>query len=84
MRVSLQFRTGNGGDMMRRWQRSVFLDTVNQGRIIPFAELTPAPGTSEAAPALEEISQILFVVDTTNNRPGASGRFWISSVALQR
>jgi hypothetical protein len=82
MRISVQLRTGNGGETLRRWQRSVYLDAVDQERTVSFSELTPSAGTDEPTPQLDQISQVLFVVDTTNNRPGSSGRFWIKSASL--
>jgi hypothetical protein len=84
MRLSVQLRTGNGGETLRRWQRSVFLDTSDQERTIAFDEVVPSAGTEEPTPPLGEISQILFVVDTRNNPPGSSGRFWISRASFER
>ena len=84
MRISLQFRTANVGGTMRRWQRSVYLETVDRHRIIKFSDLAPSDGTAAATPPLDQISQILFVVDTVNTRPGESGRVWIKSPEFQR
>jgi hypothetical protein len=84
MRISVQIRTGNGGETLRRWQRSVYLDTADQERTVAFSEVVPSAGTDEPVPPLDQISQILFVVDTRNNLPGSSGRFWIKRAAFQR
>jgi hypothetical protein len=84
MRISVQLRTGNGGETLRRWQRSVYLDTADQERTVAFSDVVPSAGTSEPTPPLDQISQILFVVDTRNNLPGSSGRFWIKRAAFER
>ena len=78
MRVSVQFRTANVGGTMRRWQRSVFVDTVDEQRTIAFSDLTPSDSSAESDPPLDQISQILFVVDTVNTTPGTAGRFWVN------
>lgn len=77
MRISVQLRTDHG-----RWHRSVYVDTFNQQRTVFFDDLTPAGGTDK--PALAEVRSILFVVDSTNTKPGTSGRVWITNPALQR
>jgi hypothetical protein len=84
MRISVQFRTGNGGETLRRWQRSVYLDIVDQERTVAFSDVVPSAGTDEPLPPLDQISQILFVVETGNNLPGSSGRFWIRRAAFER
>jgi hypothetical protein len=82
MRISVQLRADADGTL-KRWQRSVYVDTVDRSHTVDFAELVPSEGTDIAEPPLEQVSQILFVVDTTNTRPGSSGRLWIQSAALQ-
>jgi hypothetical protein len=84
MRISVQFRTANIGGTMRRWQRSVFLDTVDEQRTIAFSDLTPSDGSAEGDPPLDQISQILFVVDTVNTTPGTAGQFWVKDAELRR
>jgi hypothetical protein len=84
MRISVQLRTGNEGEALRRWQRSVYLDTSDQEHSVRFSEVVPSAGTDEPVPPLDQISQILFVVDTRNNLPGSSGRFWIKRAAFER
>jgi hypothetical protein len=49
-----------------------------------FEDLVASAGTEPARPPLEEVTQILFVVDTTNTKPGASGRIWYRAAALQK
>ncbi len=79
MRVSVQLRSDTG-----RWQRSIYVDTVNQERTVYFDDLMPAGITGSDKPPLSEIRNILFVVDSTNTKTGASGRIWITNPALGR
>lgn len=82
MRVSVQLR--GGGDPAPRWQRSVYVDAVQQDHTIFFDDLAPVPPTPSAAPDLAAIRGILFVVDANNTKPGASGRIWLRSAALEK
>lgn len=84
MRISVQLRTLEGGRALRRWQRSVFLDTFDQAHTVYFKDLVPTAGTDPEKPVLDPVSQILFVVDTTNTKPGAAGRFWIRRAVFQK
>ena len=79
MRISVQIRSDRGS-----WQRSIFIDAVDQERTVFFDDLTPAAGADADTPPRAEIRSILFVIDTVNTRPGASGRVWITDPALQR
>ncbi len=84
MRVSVQLRGGEGDAAGERWQRSVYIDTSNQERTIDFDDLTPVGTTHTVKPPLAGIRSILFVVDGTNTKPGASGRIWIRRAELRR
>ena len=84
MRISVQLRTLEAGRALRRWQRSVFLDTIDREHTVSFEDLSPSGGTDPGTPLLDQVSQILFVVDTTNTKPGTSGRFWISRAVFQK
>jgi hypothetical protein len=85
MRISVQLRTlETGGRALRRWQRSVFLDSYDQDHTVFFRDLVPSAGTDPEKPVLDQVSQILFVVDTTNTKPGTAGRIWIKSAAFQK
>jgi hypothetical protein len=84
MRISVQLRTLDVGRTLRRWQRSVYLDTVNRVQTLSFDDFVPSTGTEPPEPPLAEVTQILFVVDTTNTRAGTSSRFWIKNAALER
>jgi hypothetical protein len=78
MRISVQLRSG-GAD---RWQRSIYVATENEDRSIDVADMTPVGTTSTGRPVPSTIRSVLFVVDTTNTRAGASGRVWLRSAAL--
>ena len=40
--------------------------------------------TSTPKPSFDTVRAVLFVVDTTNTKPGTSGRLWFKSVAFAR
>ncbi len=84
MRLSVQLRTGLPGMPEERWQRSVYLDAVDREHVVYFDDLTPIGDPRTWRPALNEIRYVLFVVDTTNTKPGASGEVVISHPALER
>ena len=85
MRMSVQVRVPGGtGEAGERWQRSVYLGPFNQDRIVTFRELTPIGWTRTAAPRWSDVRSVLFVIDTVNTKPGASGRVWIKRAALER
>ena len=83
MRVSVQLRNW-AKPAPERWQRSVYVDTFEQERTVFFDDLTPAGATSTWKPALEDVRSVIFTIDTTNTKPGTSGRVWLRNVALQR
>ena len=78
MRISVQLQTEKA-----RWQRSVYVDSDTQAHTIFFDEFTPIGDSETYRVPLGDVRNVLFVVDTTNTRPGASGRLWITSPALQ-
>jgi hypothetical protein len=85
MRISVQARSSVGdGSGADRWQRSVYVSPADEERTIDFRDFVPAGPTSSPQLALDKIRAILFVVDTTNTKPGSSGRVWFKSVALAR
>jgi len=80
VRVSVQCRTaGQGGS--DRWQRSVYVDTFDQPRTVFFDDAVPVGG-GPAHLDPSAIRSLLLVIDTTNTKPGASGRVWIRNVEL--
>jgi hypothetical protein len=83
MRVSIQFR-GPGALEARRWQRSVYVDAIERERTVSLVDLTPVGNTTPPHPVPAEIRTLLFVVDTTNTRPGSAGRLSIQRVELER
>ena len=82
MRVSVQVRAAVPGGPPERWERSVFVDTTEQTRLVRFAEMTPVGRTSEARPPRPGVRTIMFVVDTTNTSTGSSGRLWLGAPRL--
>ncbi len=85
MRISVQLRVP-GADQRagERWQRSVYVDTFDRERTVNFSDVTPIGATHTFAPRWAEVRSILFVIDTVNTKPGASGRVWIKRAALER
>jgi hypothetical protein len=79
MRVSVQLRT-----MQSNWERSVYVDTFNHPHTIFFDEFRPVDNGDTRAVPLADVTSVLFVVDTTNTKPGASGRLWIIEPTLQK
>jgi hypothetical protein len=80
MRISVQARRPRSGE---RWQRSIYVDTVPREIVIPFSDLTPV-GTSTAPFDPKAVDTVLFVVDTTNTLPGASGRVAVGGLRVER
>ena len=78
MRISVQLQTEKA-----RWQRSVYVDTDTQAHTIFFKDFVPIGETESYRPPLADVRNVLFVIDATNTKPGASGRLWIASPALQ-
>jgi hypothetical protein len=84
MRISVQLRTPDVGRTLRRWQRSVYVDTSAREQVVEFDDLTPSPGTEAGKPPLDQVNAVMLVVDTVNTKPGSSGSLWVSSPALQK
>jgi hypothetical protein len=80
MRISVQLRARNAD----RWQRSIYVDSTPQEHAVRFDDMTPAGITRTPTAPPADVDSVLFVVDLTNNRPGQSGRIWLSSVRLER
>jgi len=78
MRLSVQLRT----DENRRWQRSVYIDTLNRDRTVSFDDMRPADPSTSGKPAAADVRSLMFVVDTTNTKPGTSGRIWMAEPRL--
>jgi len=83
MRLYVQLRRPTDPEG-QRWRRSVYLDQVPRDVTIFFDEMTPAGRTATFRPDLNNISDLLFVVDTTNTPPGQIGIFAIEALHLER
>jgi hypothetical protein len=79
MRISVQLRAEHG-----RWERSVYIDTLNRERTVFFDDMRPAERGIADKPALADVRSLMFVLDTTNTKPGTSGRIWIADPSLQK
>jgi len=83
MRLYVQLRRPEGQDG-QRWRRSVYVDQRPRDIMVFFDDMTPIGRTETSRPALNEITDLLFVVDTDNTVPGQSGRFSIEALRLER
>ena len=81
LRVSVQFQPVGRAE---GWQRSVYVDETSREQTVRFAEATPIAAARTRHPDPKDIHDILFVIDTTHAKPGASSRLWLKSAALQR
>lgn len=77
MRLSVQLRARGTG---ARWRRSVYLDTTPRQASIRFDDMTPRGAPQSVRPELATVESVLWVVDTVNTKPGASGQVWIDDV----
>jgi hypothetical protein len=84
LRLSVQARAAEGAAEPRRWQRSVYLDGTPRDVTVAFADMRLAGTGGRVALAPARISSILFVVDTTNARPGDGARVWITRLRTER
>jgi hypothetical protein len=82
MRLSVQVRAEVPGAAPERWERSVYVDGDEQSRMVRFSEMTPVGATHTPVPPPANVRAIMFVVDTSNSRPGASGRLWLAKPRL--
>jgi hypothetical protein len=78
MRLSVQARRPDGG----RWQRSIYLDQTSRPVVVPFTEMTPIAPTAAYRFEPPQIDSVLFVVDTTNTKPGTKGRVTIGELVV--
>lgn len=84
MRISIQVRAEVKDAPPERWQRSVYLDATESERSVSFADMLPVGATHTSRAIPEDVRAIMFIVDTTNSKPGASGRIWLKNVRLER
>jgi len=81
MRLTFELRATGAGD--RRWGRSVYLDDTARTVTILFDEMLPM-GTASGSPALEDVRDLLFVVDTVHAKQGSSGQVWLDEIRYVR
>jgi len=81
MRAWVQLRAGQATE---RWGKTFYADGNPRIVELSLRDFLPIGVTSTAAPPLERIDSLLFVVDTLNSRPGASGAMTLSDVAFVR
>jgi len=78
MRISVQMRTQTA-----RWRRSIHVDAFSEMHEVFFDEFAPVGDSATYRAPLDAVRSVLFVVDTTNTKPGASGRLWITAPRVE-
>lgn len=73
-----------GGGASERWGRTFYADGTTRLTDLALKDFMPIGATSSATPPLDQINSLLFVVDTMNSRPGASGSMTIAEIAFVR
>ena len=81
VRAWVQVRGGPGAE---RWGRTFYADGTTRLIELPLKSFRPIGTTASATAPLAQIDALLFVVDTMNSRPGASGSMTISEIAFVR
>jgi hypothetical protein len=84
MRLSVQLRANMAGGEPQRWQRSIYVEPNDRDRTIFFDDMTPVGETHSSAAPLVDVRSVMIVIDTTNTKPGSSGRVWLRDVRLER
>lgn len=84
MRISVQARAEIPNAPPERWQRSIFIDTTARERSVFFADMAAVGQTRTPRPPLHSVRNLMFIIDTTNTKPGASGRIWLNDVRLEK
>jgi hypothetical protein len=80
MRMSVQIRDKTAD----RWQRSIYVDGPRQGHSVLLDDFRAVGITHAVTPRNEDLRTVLFVVDTTNTKPGTSGTVWISDARVEK
>jgi hypothetical protein len=80
MRLSVQLKASGG----ERWGRSVYVDSDERRIRVDLDDMQPLDGQTGPPPDPSVARALLVVVDRTNARPGSSGTFAISDVAVGR
>jgi len=84
LRVAVQVRADVPGATPERWEHSVFVSPNETEQVVRFSEMTAVGSTHDAQAPIARVRSLLFVVDTTNTKPGASGQIWLGDVRLVR
>ena len=79
LRVAVTLRPA-GSDNPPRWQRSVYLDHTPRTVTVFFDDMHATPAFAAPVP-LASIGALMFIIDTTNTKPGTSGEITLSEVA---
>jgi hypothetical protein len=82
LRMVVELRPG-GADNPPRWIRSVYLDSSPRDVTVFFDDMRPTPPARGRVP-LDTIEALMFVVDTTNTKPGTRGEIAFGRIALGR
>lgn len=83
MRISVQVRLPAGrGRVGQRWRTSIYIDEIPRPVTLRLQDFEPADRPTARQPLVTPIESLLFVVDTVNTAPGATGTVWLSNVAL--
>jgi hypothetical protein len=80
MRLSVQARAPDGPDG-QRWSRSIYLDGRRREFTLRLSDFTPVAGRPVGV-RLSQSDTVLFVVDRTHARAGATGRVVVEQVRL--
>jgi hypothetical protein len=65
------------------WRRSVYLDSTEREVTVRFDDMRPVADAA-AAPPLDDVQSLMFVVDQTHTRLGGSGRVWLDNIRYAR
>jgi hypothetical protein len=82
MRLSVQLRSPD--HQGQRWQRSVYLDTTPTEIVVPLAQMSAIEAPAGTPLPVDRLDTLLFVVDTVNTPPGASGEVWLDRIRWQQ
>ena len=82
LRAWVQLRAAVGNT--ERWGATFYADSNPRLVDIPFTKFLPIGVTSSAAPPLNRVEFLLFVVDTLNTLPGSKGSMTITEVGFVR
>jgi hypothetical protein len=83
MRVSVQLRTQPVNAAPDRWQRSIYVDTADRPVTVLLDDMRPTSPVGPRHPRFADVRALMVIVDTTNSKPGASGRIWLREVRLE-